>query len=165
MTLYEQWKEEANKNKTQTEYDAYWAAYFEKEKANYEKILENKENLISGKLSEVASGFDMDPVTFAGFIDGINTSLIESIELETLTEESEIKLEIEYERLYFNMLAAKADWLYNLPQWDSILSEDKRSEISNAYKQSKIAVSSKVGRNDACPCGSGKKYKKCCGAA
>ena len=21
----------------------------------------------------------------------------------------------------------------------------------------------KVGRNDACPCGSGKKYKKCCG--
>ncbi len=23
----------------------------------------------------------------------------------------------------------------------------------------------KIGRNDACPCGSGKKYKKCCGAA
>jgi SEC-C motif-containing protein len=27
----------------------------------------------------------------------------------------------------------------------------------------KPAVSSKVGRNDPCPCGSGKKYKKCCG--
>ena len=25
------------------------------------------------------------------------------------------------------------------------------------------AVSEKVGRNDPCPCGSGKKYKKCCG--
>ena len=25
--------------------------------------------------------------------------------------------------------------------------------------------SEKVGRNDACPCGSGKKYKKCCGAS
>jgi preprotein translocase subunit SecA len=23
---------------------------------------------------------------------------------------------------------------------------------------------SKIGRNDPCPCGSGKKYKKCCGA-
>jgi uncharacterized protein YchJ len=23
----------------------------------------------------------------------------------------------------------------------------------------------KVGRNDPCPCGSGKKYKKCCGAS
>ena len=28
----------------------------------------------------------------------------------------------------------------------------------------KPAVSKKVGRNDPCPCGSGKKYKKCCGA-
>jgi preprotein translocase subunit SecA len=27
----------------------------------------------------------------------------------------------------------------------------------------KPAVSKKVGRNDPCPCGSGKKYKKCCG--
>ncbi|MBQ8321756.1 MAG: preprotein translocase subunit SecA [Clostridia bacterium] len=27
----------------------------------------------------------------------------------------------------------------------------------------KPAVSNKVGRNDPCPCGSGKKYKKCCG--
>lgn len=27
------------------------------------------------------------------------------------------------------------------------------------------AVSPKTGRNDPCPCGSGKKYKKCCGAA
>ena len=26
------------------------------------------------------------------------------------------------------------------------------------------APSSKVGRNDPCPCGSGKKYKRCCGA-
>jgi uncharacterized protein YecA (UPF0149 family) len=25
-------------------------------------------------------------------------------------------------------------------------------------------ASDKVGRNDPCPCGSGKKYKKCCGA-
>ena len=29
----------------------------------------------------------------------------------------------------------------------------------------KPATSTKVGRNDPCPCGSGKKYKKCCGAS
>jgi preprotein translocase subunit SecA len=29
----------------------------------------------------------------------------------------------------------------------------------------KPAVSDKIGRNDACPCGSGKKYKRCHGAA
>ncbi|MBU1213526.1 MAG: SEC-C domain-containing protein, partial [Alphaproteobacteria bacterium] len=28
---------------------------------------------------------------------------------------------------------------------------------------SPLAQSTKVGRNDPCPCGSGKKYKKCCG--
>jgi preprotein translocase subunit SecA len=27
-----------------------------------------------------------------------------------------------------------------------------------------VAVGHKVGRNDPCPCGSGKKYKKCHGA-
>jgi uncharacterized protein YecA (UPF0149 family) len=26
------------------------------------------------------------------------------------------------------------------------------------------AMKAKVGRNDPCPCGSGKKYKKCCGS-
>jgi hypothetical protein len=30
-------------------------------------------------------------------------------------------------------------------------------------RAAKIALSKKVGRNDPCPCGSGKKYKKCCG--
>ena len=35
---------------------------------------------------------------------------------------------------------------------------DGRSRASN-----KPASSNKVGRNDPCPCGSGKKYKKCCG--
>ncbi|MCH7574813.1 MAG: UPF0149 family protein [Candidatus Marinimicrobia bacterium] len=29
---------------------------------------------------------------------------------------------------------------------------------------SQTAISPKVGRNEPCPCGSGKKYKKCCGA-
>ncbi len=31
-------------------------------------------------------------------------------------------------------------------------------------KQSPIVNQNKVGRNDPCPCGSGKKYKRCCGA-
>jgi len=28
-----------------------------------------------------------------------------------------------------------------------------------------VVRSEKIGRNDPCPCGSGKKYKKCCGRA
>jgi preprotein translocase subunit SecA len=30
--------------------------------------------------------------------------------------------------------------------------------------QQVVRGSAKIGRNDLCPCGSGKKYKKCCGA-
>jgi preprotein translocase subunit SecA len=49
----------------------------------------------------------------------------------------------------------------------------KRKELQEArmagtgeYKpvQQVVRNTSKVGRNDSCPCGSGKKYKKCCGA-
>lgn len=42
-------------------------------------------------------------------------------------------------------------------------SVEKRKEIRKAWKDSKTIVKeNKVGRNDPCPCGSGKKYKKCC---
>jgi preprotein translocase subunit SecA len=30
--------------------------------------------------------------------------------------------------------------------------------------QQVVRGTAKIGRNDPCPCGSGKKYKKCCGA-
>ena len=32
-------------------------------------------------------------------------------------------------------------------------------------RQETIVKGEQPGRNDPCPCGSGKKYKKCCGAA
>lgn len=97
-------------------------------------------------------------------MDGINDSLENQIELEELTIDSDIKLEINLEKLYFNMLDAKADYLYELPEWDEIFTEEKRKEISKEYKKSKIVVKeAKIGRNDPCTCGSGKKYKKCCG--
>ncbi|HXH30078.1 MAG TPA: YchJ family protein [Bacteriovoracaceae bacterium] len=38
----------------------------------------------------------------------------------------------------------------------------KEGQIHGAQPQKRLEP--KVGRNDPCPCGSGKKYKKCCGA-
>jgi preprotein translocase subunit SecA len=37
------------------------------------------------------------------------------------------------------------------------------SERRTPQKQAPVRVEKKIGRNDPCPCGSGKKYKKCCG--
>jgi SWIM/SEC-C metal-binding protein len=45
---------------------------------------------------------------------------------------------------------------------------DKPEDISDLEKMlnpAEPAVSNKVGRNDSCPCGSGKKFKKCCGTS
>jgi preprotein translocase subunit SecA len=45
------------------------------------------------------------------------------------------------------------------------LRELERAEPSPEAKPQPVTVGVKVGRNDPCPCGSGKKYKKCCGRA
>ncbi|NLP14308.1 MAG: SEC-C domain-containing protein [Clostridium sp.] len=163
MSIFAQWNELANKERTKEEHDKFWEEYLMKETKIYEYILEHHDEAVSGELAELAQKFDSDAVTFVGFIDGINTSLKESFVLEELKEDSDIKFDVDFEKLYYNMLDAKAYWLYNLPQWDDILTQDKRDEIKKDYNKSHIAVSNKVGRNEPCICGSGKKYKKCCG--
>ena len=143
---------------------AFWREYFAQEQKNYEKILENSNTVFAGSFAGLADQFDMEKVVFAGFMDGINDSLKQGYEVEKLEEDSQISLDVDFEKLYFNMLEAKADWLYHLPEWDGVLPEDKRKEITKQWRLSKQAVSEKKpGRNDPCPCGSGKKYKKCCG--
>ena len=97
-----------------------------------------------------------------GFLDGINESLKEENPIEDLSEDTQVNLVFDKALLYKNMVAAKADWLYELPQWKEIFSEE---ELKALYKEQRDTVRKpkKIGRNDPCPCGSGKKYKKCCG--
>ena len=40
----------------------------------------------------------------------------------------------------------------------------RAQEASAQNAENGKPVSKHIGRNDPCPCGSGKKYKKCCGA-
>ena len=48
--------------------------------------------------------------------------------------------------------------------WDDIFdAETKKALYLEQKKSGTVVVGKKVGRNDPCPCGSGKKYKKCCG--
>lgn len=163
MSIYKSWLDQTNQDFTQEEYDAFWKEYLLKEQTNYETILSTKNNIIKGKLSEVAKEFEMDSVTFSGFLDGINTSFESEISLDDLTEETELDSVIVWDKLFFNMLNAKADWLYEIEAWNDILSIEERKVIRKDFNKSKIVVNeNKIGRNDPCPCGSGKKYKKCC---
>ena len=163
MSIYKSWLDQANQEFTQEEYDAFWKEYLLKEQKNYETIIDTKNNSLKGKVSELAESFEMDAITFTGFLDGINTSFESEIDLESLTEESELDSVVVWDKLYYNMLSAKADWLYDIEAWDGILSLDERKAIKKEFNKSKIVVNeNKIGRNDPCPCGSGKKYKKCC---
>lgn len=163
MSLISNWRDMTNQEMTPREHKEFWDEYFALETAAYKKILERKEEFYADKLSSLASEFEMDDTVFAGFMDGINDSLVKEYDLEKLKEGSDISLKVDYEKLYYNMLEAKAKWLYSLTEWDGIFSEDKRKQIRDKWRSDKQAVSRKIERNAACPCGSGKKYKKCCG--
>ena len=54
--------------------------------------------------------------------------------------------------------------LFNIESPDKMQRKRMAQPVStNVKKQKPIVKGKKIGRNDPCPCGSGKKYKKCCG--
>lgn len=164
MSLYSTWDKNAYQIETQEEYDSFWGEYLPKEAKFYEYLLNNHNEVLSGTVAELAAKFEVDTLTVVGFIDGINTSLKTEVEVEKIEETTNVSFDIDFEKLYFNMHAAKADWLYNMSQWEIILDEATRKQIKKEYNKSRTVVNEdKIGRNDPCPCGSGKKSKKCCG--
>lgn len=164
MSLYTEWTETLKGITTQEEYQAFFNEYMTKETECYRNILQTKNPVLEGTIRELAEKNNMTAMEFVGFLDGGNTSLKEEMKLEDLTEDSQIKAEFDFEKLLWNMHDSKAEWLYGMEEWSNIFDEEKRKEIKKDYNRSKIVVKGeKIGRNDPCPCGSGKKYKKCCG--
>ena len=165
MTLLEQWREMAyEKENSEEEIKKFWTSYFLTEKGIYEKLLADPDAAVKGTVEELAAKYQVDVMTMVGFLDGINESLKAENPIETMDKDTVVSLDFDKEKLYYNMVEAKANWLYELPQWDSILSEERRKELYKEQKASgTIRKERKIYPNDPCPCGSGKKYKKCCG--
>ena len=164
-TLLEQWRDTAySKEMDKASLQKFWGTYFQTEKEIYEKLLENPDEEVKGTVKELAEKYGINVFTMTGFLDGINDSLKVANPIETMDEDTEVSLAFDKELLYKNMVDAKADWLYELPQWKEIFSEE---ELKALYKEQRdsgtVRKPKKIGRNDPCPCGSGKKYKKCCG--
>ena len=163
MSLYEEWVSFAEGEDSPQKAVVY-NNYIEKETEIYKLLLGSWDSPAEkGTFVELASKYDTDELIFTGFLDGIKESLKVEPDMENLTADSEIELDIDYEKLYFNMHKAKAKWLYTLDEWESVLDKDARARILSEYKSTIIAKSDKVGRNDPCTSGSGKKYKNCCG--
>ena len=164
-TLLDQWREMAyNENVDKNRLQALWVDYFQKEKEIYQQLLQNPDEEVKGTVKELAEKYNMDIMTMTGFLDRINDSLKIANPIETMDEETVVSLGFDKERLYKNMVAAEADWLYNLEEWNNIYDETTRKTFYREQKISGTVVKeAKIYPNDPCPCGSGKKYKKCCG--
>ena len=165
ITLLEQWRNIAyDQSASNAQMQQFWGSYFVIEKEIYEQLLTNPDEEVKGTVKELAEKYGQEVMTMVGFLDGINESLKVENPIETIDENTVVSLAFDKEKLYKNMVGAKADWLYGLEQWNAIFSEEEQKKLYKEQKESTtIRKEKKVGRNDPCPCGSGKKYKKCCG--
>ena len=165
MPLLQDWRDKAYSQETdRKEMEAFWKTYFEYEKGVYAKLLENPDEVVTGSVKELAEKYELPLEIMVGFLDGINDSLKEKNPIEEMEEDTIVNLGFDKELLYKNMVDAKADWLYGLPQWEKIFDEETRHAMYlEAKKMNTIVKPKKVGRNDPCPCGSGKKFKQCHG--
>ena len=165
MGLLQQWRDTAYSQQTDKKVlQKFWTDYFMIEKGIYEKLLSEPDVKVKGTVKELAAKYEIPVMTMVGFLDGSDESLIVPNPIEEMDEDTEVNLIFDKEKLYKNMVDAKADWLYGLPMWDNIFDEDKKKALyREAKKANTVIKGKKVGRNDPCPCGSGKKYKFCCG--
>ena len=165
MALLDQWRdvaydESANKGDLQR----FWGDYFKKEQAIYKELLAAPDTEVKGTVKELADKYGVTVMEMTGFLDGIQESLVNPNPIEEMEEDTEVSLRFDKELLYKNMVAADAEWLYGLEEWKEIFDEDKLKELYKEQKSSQTVVNApKIYPNDPCPCGSGKKYKKCCG--
>ena len=86
------------------------------------------------------------------FMEIVNAVLGKNLSLDDLLRK--------YKRRYLsNKIMSSTTVLYRSKAFSNTL-----GIIEDEENKPEIDLSQKVGRNDPCPCGSGKKFKKCCGA-
>ena len=138
MALLQQWRdmaysETANKGDLQR----LWSDYFQKEKEIYAQILKTPTKAVKGTVKELADKYEVDLMTMVGFLDGINDSLKKPNPIEEMEEDTKVSLGFDKELLDKNMVAAGADWLYELEEWNDIFDEDTRKAL---YREQKLST-------------------------
>ena len=138
MALLKEWQKIAyDETKDRGTLQRFWANYFNLEKGVYEKLLEEPDVEVKGTVKELAEKYGLSIMEMTGFLDGINESLVEANPIEEMEEDTVVSLKFDKEKKHELYLEQK--------------------------KSGTIVKGPKIGRNDPCPCGSGKKYKQCCG--
>ena len=99
MSLYEDWMKKAFSQEGRS-IEAVWEEYLPKEQKIYEYILGEKVTKLEGTIAELAARFDMTAEMIVAFIDGLNASLEEQFDMETLAEDTKVCINIDFEKLY-----------------------------------------------------------------
>ena len=162
MALIDAWKRIAFDQQGQSVKHV-WDEYLIKEKKVYKEILSAQLVKIEGTMTELAEHFGLNLTHMAAFIDGIHEAVDGLPPADELEADTAISIVIDFKRLYKQMVEYKAKDLYGLPEWNDIFSPEQQKEFYMEQKKAHTVIrSEKIGRNEPCPCGSGKKYKKCC---
>ena len=74
-TLSNQWREKAyNSSMSQDDIETFWNKFNKDEKMCYKKLLDIKNYPILGTVEHFVKMFNVDIITFIGFLDGLNNS-------------------------------------------------------------------------------------------
>ncbi len=98
-------------------------------------------------------------------VDELGTSTVwdEPFETDTAALEAAF-LAIEAEGVHRFVTKAQQEAEAAEPELMRKLAEARPKPVLGIAHNTLMPLSTKVGRNELCPCGSGKKFKKCCGA-
>jgi len=113
MSYHAQWLSQIDDSTNPTEYQAFVERYYNLEKTRMTRFSQparTPSKVRQQKCSSPRLGQDM--VVYLGFLDGIKSCLQEELDLETVEDDTELTLKIDFEKLYWKMHEVKADWLY-----------------------------------------------------
>jgi len=109
-------------------------------------------------------GIELQGLSWKPFFDEpANLVVLRPIHLlgadEVTEEEQALTVTLAQREALSKQIPASAVWIYRF--WQPYRRAVAERTIATSYQRE----NPKIGRNDPCPCGSGKKYKKCCGAS
>ena len=90
MALFKEWEKLIKEERDEGQFRVFWKEYSEAETRIYSDILDHPDEPVEGTLGELAEKYDVRPVIFMGFLDGINESIKEKNELDDYDENTPV---------------------------------------------------------------------------
>ncbi|MEM7163974.1 MAG: preprotein translocase subunit SecA [Planctomycetota bacterium] len=115
---------------------------------------------VDPKIEYKREGYAMFQMMMAGLKED-TTAIIPRVEMRIDADEAERNLESNWQRSSMNTEQLESQFNQHSQRMQQGIegSQNKGTQVAEPIRN----VEDKVGRNDPCTCGSGKKYKKCCG--